>query len=79
MDADVIETLHNEGGDRCVKIVRQGDGHFGFREFRKDPEDAGGWTLVSDAQGIYATRGQAEAAAATRVAWLRDKRLRAKA
>jgi len=71
MTSDVIATLHNDDGYRCVKIVKQPDGTFGFQEFRRDPEDAGGWTLVRDnPRGTYATQVQAVAAAKGDVAWL---------
>ena len=73
MASGVITTLHNEDADRCVKIVKGSDGAFGFKEYRKDPEDAGGWTVISDAQPAYATEAQALAAAHASVAWLRDK------
>jgi hypothetical protein len=73
MASGVITTLHNEDADRCVKIVKGSDGAFGFKEYRKDPEDAGRWTVVSDAQPAYATEAQALAAAHAGVAWLRDK------
>jgi hypothetical protein len=73
MGSAVVTTLHNESGDRCVKVIRHAEGRFGFQEFRKDPEDAGGWTLVSDARGsIHATEGHAQAAARAGVGWLRD-------
>ena len=43
------------------------DGTFGFKEFRRDPEDAGGWTLVSDTPGaIFATQEQAPSPPARR-------------
>ena len=71
MATGVIATLHNEAADRCVKIVKGSDGAFGFKEFRKDPEDAGGWTLVSDSQAPYATETQAVAAAHASTPWLR--------
>jgi len=71
MASDVIATLHNKDADRAVKIIKRSDGTFGFNEFRRDPEDAGGWTLVREnPQGIYATQEQATAAA--RAGWLRD-------
>ena len=73
MAAGVIATLHNDDADRCVKIVKGSEGAFGFKEYRKDPEDAGGWTVVSDAQPAYATEAQALAAAHAGVAWLREK------
>jgi hypothetical protein len=73
MTARAIATLHNEGGNRCVKIMRRSDGTFGFDEFRRDPEDAGGWMLVGyNRQGIFGTAEQATAAARSGVGWLRD-------
>jgi hypothetical protein len=71
MASGVIATLHNEDADRAVKIIKRSDGTFGCNEFRRDPEDAGGWTLVREnASGTYAT--QAQAVAAARAGWLRD-------
>ena len=71
MTSGVIATLHNEDADRAVKIIKWSDGTFGCNEFRRDPEDAGGWTLVREnACGTYATQEQAIAAA--RAGWLRD-------
>jgi hypothetical protein len=73
MSTAVMATLHNESADRCVKVIRRPEGGFGLQEFRRDPEDAGGWTLVSDPCGsIYATEGDAVAAARAGVGWLRD-------
>lgn len=73
MAADVVTTLHSKDASRCVKVIRRPDGAFGLQEFRKDPEDAGGWTLVRDnALRSYATRAQAVAAAKDGIAWLRE-------
>jgi hypothetical protein len=73
MAKGVVRSLHNEEVDRCVDIVRRPDGTFGFKEFRRDPEDSGAWTLVGEnPKASYATEQQAEAAARTAVAWLRD-------
>jgi hypothetical protein len=72
MASSVITTLHNDDAHRCVKIVKRSDGTFGFSEFRRDPEDAGGWTLVSDNPRMHATEAQAVAAAHAGVGWLRD-------
>lgn len=75
MAYNVVTTVHNRDADRCVKIIRQPDGTFGFQEFRREPEDAGRWTLVSEgARGVHATQVQAVAAAEDDVAWLRDQR-----
>jgi hypothetical protein len=69
----VIRSLHNADVDRCVDILKHGDGTFGFKEFRRDHEDGGGWTLVGyNPRGIYATEEAAIAAAKAAVAWLRD-------
>jgi hypothetical protein len=70
MATGVIATLHNDAADRCVKIVKGSDGAFGFKEFRKDPEDAGGWTVVSDAPAAYPTEAQAVAGARASIPWL---------
>ena len=59
MTAGVTTTLHNEDADRCVKIIKRSDGTFGFSEFRRDPEDAGGWTLVGDHPQAIPTEEQA--------------------
>lgn len=67
----VMATLHNKSADRAVKIIERPDGTFECNEFRRDPEDAGRWTLVREnASGTYAT--QAQAVAAARAGWLRD-------
>ena len=75
MASGVIATLHNRDADRCVKVIRQTDGAFGFHEYRRDPEDAGGWTLIrQNPRGTFATEAQALAAAKDDVAWLHDER-----
>jgi len=74
MASGVVVSLHNDEVDRCVDVIKRADGTFGFKEFRRDPEDRGGWTLLSyNPQGIYATEEQAVAAARASVAWLRDQ------
>jgi hypothetical protein len=73
MTTRVVRSLHNDEVDRCVDILRHEDGTFGFKEFRRDPEDRGGWTLVSyNPQRIYASEAAAMAAAKAAVVWLRD-------
>jgi enoyl-CoA hydratase/carnithine racemase len=74
MASGVVRSLHNDTVDRCVDIIKRSDGTFGFKEFRRDPEDSGGWTLVGDNQHrTYATEDAAIAAARAAVAWLRDQ------
>jgi len=53
------------------KFATRPDGSFGFEEFRRDAEDAGAWTPVSYYSGLrHASKGEASAEAARRVAWL---------
>jgi hypothetical protein len=67
----VLDSIENGEANRCVDIFLRPDGTFGFEEYRRDPEDAGLWTLVAyHAQRIYATREEAKAAARTIIAWL---------
>jgi hypothetical protein len=74
MARGVVTTLHSEDAGRCVKILKRADGVFGFQEYRRDPEDAGGWTLVGDAlQAAYPTEEQAAAAARASIPWLREQ------
>jgi hypothetical protein len=74
MATRVIRSLHNDEVDRCVDILKQEDGTFGFKEFRRDPEDRGGWTLVSyNPRRSYSTEEEAIAAAKAAAIWLRDE------
>jgi hypothetical protein len=77
MNRNVVATVHDRDGCRAVKIIKQTDGSFGFEEYRRDPEDAGGWTFVAqNSRGPYRT--QAEALAAAEVAWLQPSTAAAK-
>jgi len=67
----VLASIENAEANRCVDIFIRPDGTFGFEEYRRDPEDAGSWTLVgSHAHRVHATRDEATAATRTVVAWL---------
>ena len=69
--AKVVKSLEDADGFRCVDILERPDGTFSFKEFRRDPEDAGRWTLLGDySQHSYATKDDALRAAATNLAWL---------
>jgi hypothetical protein len=73
MASGVVATLHSDDARHCVKIIRQPDGTFGFQEFRREPEDAGGWMLVAENSGAtLATERQALAAARSSIAWLSE-------
>jgi len=74
MASSVVTSLHNDDVDRCVDIVTHADGSFGFKEFRRDPEDAGRWTLIAfNPRARYASAAEAITAARTAVAWLREQ------
>ena len=67
----VLVSLETDDGLRCVDLFRRPDGTFGYEEFRRDPEDRGGWTPISFASGLsYPSLVDARAAAAAAVGWL---------
>jgi hypothetical protein len=69
--AKVVKSLEDADGFRCVDILERPDGTFSFKEFRRDPEDAGRWTLLGDySHHSYATKDDALRAAATNRVWL---------
>lgn len=70
MASNVVATVHSTDAQRAVKIMRRPDGSFAYREFRRDPEDAGGWTMVRDEGRSFASEQQAVAAARFEFAWL---------
>jgi hypothetical protein len=66
----VVTSLEDAEGLRCVDIIKRTDGLFTFKEFRRDPEDSGRWTLVADySQRTYASKTDALRAAASSLAW----------
>ena len=70
-NAKVVRNVEDADGFRCVDIFERPDGTYGFKEFRRDPEDAGHWTLVADySHDSYATKDDALDVAATRLPWL---------
>lgn len=42
-----VRTLPTQDDRRCLDIVED-NGFFYVREFRRDPEDRGRWTLIAD-------------------------------
>ena len=67
----VLSSLEDEDGTRCVDVFRRTDGSFGFKEFRRDPEDGGRWTLVADySDRRFISPEEALRNAASVVAWL---------
>jgi hypothetical protein len=69
----MITSLEDEDGLRCVDVFRRDDGSFGFKEFRRDPEDQGRWTLMADySNQRFSSESEALQAAGKAVAWLRE-------
>jgi hypothetical protein len=66
----VVTSFEDAQGYRCVDIIRRPDGMFIFKEFRRDPEDEGRWTLIGDySHQLHPTRENALRAAAQTLAW----------
>lgn len=71
MNAAIIHSIEDNEGLRCVDVARSDDGAFYFKEFRRDPEDGGRWTLTADYSAArYTTGSDAIAAASNRLPWL---------
>jgi hypothetical protein len=67
----VYVSVENFEHDRCVDFFWRPDGTYGFEEFRRDPEDAGRWTPVTDFSSIaFPAAAEAMVAACKRVPWL---------
>ncbi|MBX3502864.1 MAG: hypothetical protein KF889_25750 [Alphaproteobacteria bacterium] len=70
----VFASIENPQHDRCVDLFRRPDGSYGFEEFRRDPEDAGGWTPVLYFSGaVHPSAPAAFDAAVKAVAWLAEE------
>ncbi|MET7403760.1 hypothetical protein ABZS66_60850 [Dactylosporangium sp. NPDC005572] len=64
----------HESSDRiyCVDFFTRPDGTYGFEEFRRDPEDMGGWTPVTYYAALsYPSLAEAISAAAADITWYR--------
>jgi hypothetical protein len=68
-----LMSLEDADGFRCVDILQHADGTFFFKEFRRDPEDSGRWTLLGDYSHLsFSTRDQAVQAAESRLSWFME-------
>lgn len=74
IEKPVIRSVEDEYGERCVDFICSASGRdFTFKEFRRDPEDGGRWTLITDHAGqVFATEREAVSHAMDRVPWLRN-------
>jgi len=69
----VVVSLEDADGFRCVDVFERPDRTFGFKEFRRDPEDAGRWTLVGDySDQSCSTKEEALRVAAATLPWFAE-------
>ncbi len=69
----VVRSIEDRFGERCVDLIRQGDHRFTFKEYRRDVEDGGRWTLTQDFSATtFASESLATEAAVGQVGWLAD-------
>ncbi|MHA1529322.1 MAG: hypothetical protein ACTSVG_09885 [Alphaproteobacteria bacterium] len=67
----VTRSIETPDGGRCVDLFRRADASFGFEEYRRDPEDGGGWFAIGfHGNATFATEAAALAEACQRVGWL---------
>lgn len=65
----VLRSLEDASGDRCVDLLREGEG-FGWVECRRDPEDAHGWRRLHPPRMGASDADAALAQARAAVGWL---------
>lgn len=69
----VVASLEDFDRFRCVDVLQRPDGTFFFNEYRRDPEDAGRWTLIGDHSARrYVTKDEALAAAESSLDWFAE-------
>jgi hypothetical protein len=70
-----IKSIEDAERLRCIDLIAHADGTFGFKEFRRDPEDAGRWTLISDYSALNCTtEEEAWRRAAAAIRWFKPPR-----
>lgn len=67
----VIRSVEDAFGERCLDIIAHADGTFTLKSFRRDPEDGGRWTLVSDfSRKAFASEAEALSYVLPSLPWL---------
>lgn len=70
-DKPVIRSIEDVFGERCLDILAHPDGTYTLKTFRRDAEDGGRWSLVSDfSQKVFASEAEALAYAVPHLPWL---------
>jgi hypothetical protein len=66
-----VKSIASQDQTRCIDIVGDGRGRFTVKEFRRDPEDGGRWTLVADYSATsFGSEAEALAAMRRELSWL---------
>ncbi|HXY99818.1 MAG TPA: hypothetical protein VEI03_07440 [Stellaceae bacterium] len=69
----VVASLEDFDRFRCIDVLQRPDGTFFFNEYRRDPEDAGRWTLIGDySDRRYSTQDEALAGAESSFGWFAE-------
>ena len=69
----VVNSVNNEFANRCVDFFVRADGRFGYKEFRRDPEDQGAWFVTAfDELSVFVSYEDALKSAKASVAWLSE-------
>ncbi len=70
----VLRSIETEDGLKCVDIFQRADGSFGFAEYRRDFEEAGGWRPLGHfGDLVYPDDRAALDAARSHVPWLAER------
>ncbi|MFM9941902.1 MAG: hypothetical protein ACKVP7_20655 [Hyphomicrobiaceae bacterium] len=73
-DRDIIRSVEDKHGERCVDFISRADCSIVFKVYRKDPEDYGRWSLIADYSAVsYSSPESAYKAACERVSWLDEE------
>ena len=73
MKPTVLDSFEEDGGQRCVDLLKNADGTFAWAECRRDPEDATGWRTLSTS-GAFPDQEAALGDAYANVGWLSSAR-----
>ena len=69
----VNRSIELPDGSKCVDIVENSDGVFGFEEYRRDPETNSGWFPIGNYYHLkWNTEKDALEAALRSVSWLKE-------
>jgi len=64
---EIVQTLHDDSGDRVVEIARHPEGHFTYAELHRDGDD---WNAVDGDVPTFKSEYAAYAAATRNIEWL---------